>query len=111
MEAAYTGGNDYAYAVFIETFVALESGVGYGLTSCNNCILSIQVELAQLFAVEVGCGVVVLYFAGKLRFELGGVKVCNRARAAFALYGVVPRCGHVVADRGNGAETGYDNSF
>ena len=111
MKAADAGSNDYADAVLVEIPVSLETGILHSLTGCDHGVLRIEVKLTQLFAVEVGCGVEVLDFAGELRLELRGVEVSDGAGAGASFHGVMPRSGHIISEGSDSAKACYDNSF
>ena len=111
VKAADAGSNDYADAVLVEIPVSLETGILHSLTGCDHGVLRIEVKLTQLFAVEVGCGVEVLDFAGELRLELRGVEVSDGAGAGASFHGVMPRSGHIISEGSDSAKACYDNSF
>ena len=110
VEAADTGSNDNANAVFVNILVG-ESGIGYGLTCSHQGLLSIEVKLTHFFAVKMISGVEVLNFAGKLRFELRGVEMCDRSGTAFAFNGCGPCRFNIVAQGSDCAKAGYYYSF
>ena len=82
VQAANTGSDDYAYAVFVYSAFGLDTGISNCLASCIEGILGIQVKLAQFLAVKVFGRIEVLDFAGKFGLELRCVKMGDGRGAA-----------------------------
>ena len=111
VKATDTGSYDHTHAVFVDFLACLKTCIGYGFAGCNHCILSVEVELAELLAVEVVSAVEVLDFTGKLSLEFRSVEVSDGSGAADAFKGVVPCCSYVVTYGGDCAESGDYYSF
>jgi hypothetical protein len=69
MKTTDTGSYDNAYTVAVNIFLVFDSGVFDSLTSSNEGILSVKVELTEFLAVDMIGAVEVLHFASKLSLE------------------------------------------
>ena len=110
VQTADTGCKDHTYTVFVDAFI-FKPCISDSFISCHERIHCVEVELACFLAVEMLGLIEILHLTSKLSLELAGIEVCNRACAANAFLGVFPCCRYIIADRRQGAQTGYYNSF
>ncbi len=111
VQATDTGGEDHADTILVDTLLGIELSVVDSLLSSHEGILGVEVELAQLLAVEVFFGVKILYLTCKLRLEKRSVEMSDGAGSALTLDGTLPSLGHVIAEGSERTESGDYNSF
>ena len=109
-DSTNTGTKDDADFVQILIF-DIKTGIFYRLLGYTDGILSVQVHLASLFAVDILIGIKVLHFACELGLEKRCVEMSNRPRSTNPIHEIFPKFGYCVANGSNGAKTCYYNSF
>ena len=110
LDTADTYTIDHADAVLID-LVEVEAAVLHTLHGTGHGQLCVAVHLAGVLAVDPLVGIPVFHLTGKLGLEVGGVEQRNRSCAAHTLDHVLPSLLGSVSQRGDSAETRYDNSF
>ena len=111
LDAADADAIDDAHAVLVNR-VEIHGAVLDGLLRSGDGVLAVEIHLAGFLAVDtVGFGVKVLHLASELGLEFFCVEMRNRTCAALAGYKVLPGLVNRVAQRGDGAESCYYDSF
>ena len=110
LDAADAHTEHHADAVLV-FLLQVPAAVLHSLLGGNEGQLRVAVHLACLLAVEVLVHVEVLHLAGERGLKQGGIKLCNRSGSADTLEHVLPHLLRGVAQRCNGTQSCYDDSF
>ncbi len=110
VETADTGCENHADTVLVYS-LAFKTCILDCLIGCLERVHRVKVKLTSLLAVEMRGRIEILNLACELGLEFACVEVCNRGGTALACLGVIPSCGHIVADRSQRSESRYYNSL